>query len=194
MNEGRPPCLPEARPPRRRTVPWRRPRSSTPRYPATAPGPPQPRRTRSSRPPRRSPADAPAGSCPLGVALHARRISHAELRCDIVQHHQRHIQRIGQERPHMTNRDQLQRPPEPVVITTPLRHKIPGPRRRGRRTAPAPPDPEAQPRIGHTSRVSHPSGIWPARAINVRHIHPLAPDFRPLVLMGAPAAVRPVPG
>ncbi len=25
----------------------------------------------------------------------------------------------------MRNRDQLQRPPEPVVITTPLRHKIP---------------------------------------------------------------------
>jgi hypothetical protein len=65
------------------------------------------------------------GLVPLGVALHARRISHPELRCDIVQHHQRHIQRIGQERPHMTNRDQLQRPPEPVVITTPLRHKIP---------------------------------------------------------------------
>ncbi len=65
------------------------------------------------------------GLVPLGVALHARRISHPELRCDIVQHHQRHIQQIGQERPHMTNRDRLQRPPEPVVITTPLRHKIP---------------------------------------------------------------------
>jgi len=65
------------------------------------------------------------GLVPLGVALHTRRISHPELRCDIVQHHQRHIQRIAQERPHMTNRDQLQREPEPVVITTPRRDKIP---------------------------------------------------------------------
>ena len=124
------------------------------------------------------------GLVPLGVALHTRRISHPELRCNIVQHRWRHIQRIAEERPHMTDRDQLQREPQPVVITTPLRDKIPGPRRRGRRTAPVPPDPEARPRTGHTPRVAHPSRIWSARAINVRHIHPLAPDFRPLVLMG----------
>jgi hypothetical protein len=65
------------------------------------------------------------GLVPLGVALHTRRISHPDLRCDIVQHHRRHIQRIAQERPHMTNRDQLQREPQPAVITTPLRDKIP---------------------------------------------------------------------
>ena len=51
------------------------------------------------------------GLVPLGVALHTRRISHPELRCDIAQNRQRHIQRIGQERPHMANRDQLQREP-----------------------------------------------------------------------------------
>ena len=44
---------------------------------------------------------------------------------DVAQHRQRHVQRIGQERPHMANRDQLQREPQPVVITTPLRDKIP---------------------------------------------------------------------
>ena len=41
----------------------------------------------------------------------------------MVQHHQRHIQRIAQERPHMTH--QLKREAEPVVITTPLRDEIP---------------------------------------------------------------------
>jgi hypothetical protein len=87
--------------------------------------------------------------------------------------------------PHMTNRDQLQLERTPAGCDHhAASRQDPGPRRRGRRTAPAPPDPEARPRTGHTSQVAHPSGIWPTRAINVRHIHPPAPDFRPLVLMG----------
>jgi hypothetical protein len=67
----------------------------------------------------------------------------------------------------------------------------PGPHRQGRRTAPAPPDPEDQPRTGHMP-PAHPSGIWPARAITIRHIPPaslalgLKPGFRPLVLTGRP--------
>jgi hypothetical protein len=124
------------------------------------------------------------GLVPLGVALHTRRISHPELRCDIAQHRQRHIQRIAQERPHMTNRDQLQREPPPAVITTPLRDKIPVRVVEEKEPLQHRLIQGARPRTGHTLQVAHPSGIWSARAINVRNIHPLAPDFRPLVLMG----------
>jgi serine/threonine protein kinase len=48
-----------------------------------------------------------------------------DLRRDVIQHRQRHIQRIRQERPQPPHRDQLQSEPEPVVITTPLRDQIP---------------------------------------------------------------------
>jgi hypothetical protein len=65
------------------------------------------------------------GLLPLGVPLRTRRIDHLDPRRDVIQHHQRHIQRIRQERPQPPHRDQLQSEPEPVVVTTPLRDQIP---------------------------------------------------------------------
>ena len=62
---------------------------------------------------------------PIGVPLHARRISHPDLTSDVVDHPDRDIQRIGQERADMTHRDQLQCEPEPVVVAAPLRDDNP---------------------------------------------------------------------
>src|SRR5271166_4734579 len=96
---------------------------------------------------------------------------------------------VGSSRPVAANR---------AMITTPRRDKIPVrvvkeeeplQHRLIRRIRRVP---------GHTSRVAHPSGIWPARAINIRHIPPAslalgsAPDFRPLVLTGQAPKLRQV--
>jgi hypothetical protein len=53
---------------------------------------------------------------PLGVALHARRIGHPQLACDVVEDHRRHVQRVDQEQPQRSHRHQLKRETEPQMI------------------------------------------------------------------------------
>ena len=57
------------------------------------------------------------GCAPLGIPLDLRRILDLQLPCQVVQHFDRHIQRIGEECPQIPDRRQLQRESQPVVIT-----------------------------------------------------------------------------
>jgi hypothetical protein len=56
----------------------------------------------------------------LQVRLHARRISHPDLRY-VIDHRVRHVERVVQERPQEPHRDELEGETQPVVITA-LRH------------------------------------------------------------------------
>lgn len=63
---------------------------------------------------------------PPAVALHYRRITDVELLSQELDHRPRHLDRVGQEPAQQSNRCQLHREPQPVVIATTIsdRHPI----------------------------------------------------------------------
>ena len=64
------------------------------------------------------------GLLPIQVALHTRRIGHIELRREVVKHHQRHIQRVIEERAQEPHRGQLKTEAKPAGIATPLADQL----------------------------------------------------------------------
>jgi hypothetical protein len=58
-----------------------------------------------------------AGRSALGVALHARQVGDGQLVGQVLQHHVRHVQRIGQEQAQGAHRGELQGEAEPVVVS-----------------------------------------------------------------------------
>jgi len=60
------------------------------------------------------------GAAALGVALHDRSVLDTDLPGHEVQHRGRHVQRVRKERAQRPDRHQLQRKPQPRMITTTL--------------------------------------------------------------------------